>query len=289
MAMKFVDTLFPLLDEAGDGGGGGGTGEENPGGAGNEGAGKPGAADSQNAGAGKPGAAPDKPAEDPRIKGILADLQKERKSRQELERRVADGDSRYEAERRRVLALAGVNPKSKEDLDNDAVRERLRQLAPEAFSLSKEEIEDLKALRAEAAELRAATAHTWKQHAVGMLDAAVSEVGKLYGGTLTDRQKTRIQRAYAQEAENSPEFLERHERGDKTLITDFVKTFAEDFIEPARRNNLQTEIGRQRRVPSSRDRSVATTGGKALDFKDDKAVGDAMVEAYRRHGGEFGS
>lgn len=76
MAMKFVDTLFPLLDEAGDGGGGGGTGEENPGGAGNEGAGKPGAADSQNAGAGKPGAAPDKPAEDPRIKGILADLQK---------------------------------------------------------------------------------------------------------------------------------------------------------------------------------------------------------------------
>lgn len=289
MAMKFVDSLFPLLDEPGDGGGGGGTGDEKPGGADNDGAGKPGAADPLNAGAGKPGAAPDKPAEDPRIKGILADLQKERKARQDYERRTTEAEGRYEAERRRVLALAGVNPKSKEDEDNDAVRARLRQLAPEAFSLSKEDIEDLKALRAEAAELREATAHTWRQHAAGMLDAAVSEVGKALGGTLTERQTQRIQRAYAQEAETNPEFLERHTKGDKTLITEFVKAFVEDFIEPARRNNLQTEIGRQRRVPSSRDRSVATQGGKALNFNDQKAVEDAMVQSFRQHGGEFGS
>lgn len=236
-----------------------------------------------------PPAAGARPAEDPRIAGMLADLQKERKSRQAFETQVTERNAELALERRRIQALTGVNPRSAEETDNEAIRARLQAvMGPDFGSLSKEELAELRELKTQAAELKAENARRWESHGTRMLDSTVEAVAKEMGGTLTERQQNRIKRAYVQEAESNPAFLARHEAGDPKLVGEFVKDFMEDFFEPARRSAMKTENDRLRNVPGSRDRSVVTSGGKKVDFSNDKSFGDALVDSFRKHGGAFG-
>ncbi len=155
--------------------------------------------------------------------------------------------------------------------------------------LTKEEIAELRELRASAAELKASSQHHWQVHGQQMLNSLIATVGKTMGGDLSERQISRIQRAYVQEAEANPEFLARHEAGDPKLIEEFAKDFLDDFYEPARRQITKTEAARQQRVPGSRDRSVVTAGGKKADLTTDKGFADALVDSFKGHGGEFGN
>src|ERR1035437_7320101 len=50
-------------------------------------------------------------------RAFIADLQKERKQRQDFERQFATSQGELAAEKRRVAALAGVNPQSKDEVD----------------------------------------------------------------------------------------------------------------------------------------------------------------------------
>jgi hypothetical protein len=220
--------------------------------------------------------------------GLLNDLKKERQQRQQYEQSVAQAQAELAQERRRVQALAGVNPRSAEDTEVDAVRQRFGQLFPGLAKLSDGKIERLLAVAEQSDNLEAATTHHWETHGRTMLDSVTAEAAKVLGGTLTPRQAARLERAYVQEAEQNPEFLARHERGDRTLVAEFIKNWNEDWFEPARRRVTQSEVARQQRVPSGRDRSIASTGGKKLDYNDPKAVEQALVDSFRKHGGEFG-
>jgi hypothetical protein len=221
-------------------------------------------------------------------RGILADIQKERKARQQYEQQVTALTAERDQERRRVQALAGVNPQSADDVEANAVRQRFGQLFPGLAKLTDQQIEKLLSVAERADGLDEATSHHWQTHGRHMLDSLTAEASKVIGGTLTARQSTRLKQAYVQEAENNPEFLARHEQGDPTLITEFIKDWNEDWFEPARRKVTQTEVDRQRRVPSGRDRSVASQGGKKLDYNDPKAVEQALVDSFKAHGGAFG-
>jgi hypothetical protein len=234
------------------------------------------------------GAAPAQKAEDDRQRGILADLQKERRARQTYETQLNSMRTELEAERRRVQALAGVNPRSAEETEVDAVRQRFGQVFPGLAKLSDEKIERLLAVAERADSLEEATSHHWQTHGRQMLSSVTDAVAKELGGTLSDRQLTRIKREYVAAAEGDPEFLARHEAGDPTLVQEFVKEMMEDFFEPARRKITATELSRQRSVPSARDRSVPGPGGKKLDYNNPKAVEDALVASFREHGGAFG-
>jgi hypothetical protein len=121
-----------------------------------------------------------------------------------------------------------------------------------------------------------------------MLDQVSAGVSKALGGKLSERQTTRIQRAYVEEAKNNPDFLKRHEAGDPTLVAEFVKDWLDDFVEPGRRSALQDEVQRRPRVPSGKDRSIVGADNKPIDVKDDKAVGDFLVKGFRERGGQFG-
>lgn len=291
MVRTIVERLmFGLCLDTPDGaGGGGGNSDGNPG-ADNNGDHKPGNDDTgaQKLPAGKSGAAPDKPAEDPRIKGFLADLQKERQQRQKWENDYKTAQAELERERKRVMALAGVNPKSDEEAEEELVRARLAKLLPGASSLTAEDIAEFKALKAEIAEMRAATNQTWKTHSQKMLSAVTSGVEKALGGKLSDRQIARVERAYVAEAESNPDFLARHEAGDPKLAEEFVKEWIEDFVEPGKRQALAVEIGRRPRVPSGKDRSIVGSDQKPIDVKDDNAVADFLVKSFREKGGQFG-
>jgi len=289
----FTGMLGLMLETPGDGGAGGGTGA-GAGASASGGGAKPGA-DGQGAGGGtgaaaNPGTAGStvKFEDDPRFKGVLSDLAKERKARQTAATEAAAARAERDAERRRVAALAGVNPKSEQETADDAVRERFKQLYPRLGNLDDAKLDRLLALADNADNLEAATSHHWQSHGRRMLDSAIGGMQKALGGQLTERQVQRVERAYFQEAQSNPEFLARHEAGDNSLIEEFVKGFVEDFVEPGRRKALADEQTRMRRVPSSRDRSVVGQGGKKLDLSKDEDFAEAAAASYRAHGGAFG-
>lgn len=279
-----------LMDEPGDGTGGGGTGDGTSA-AGNDGTKQPGNDLKTDAGAGLDRvAAPDKKAEDERNRGILADLQKERKARQEFERQVQSFKQQLEQQTRRVQVLAGVNPKSEDETARDEVLERLRAVNPALADITADDLKSLREIRAQQTTLQAATEHHWMLHGEAMLTKVVDGVAKAFGGQLSERQLTRVKNAYVREAEDNPEFLARHDRGDQKLIDEFVKDWVEDFFEPARRHVTKSEVDRMRRVPGARDRSVAGGGApKKINYSDPKALEDALVASFREHGGEFGN
>lgn len=283
MVKSFIARLMGtpyLLDPIDEGAGGGGKPE----------GGTPGADDNgaTNLGAdGKPVVKQESktPVEDPRIKGMLADLQKERTARQKYEKEANEHRVSLDAERKRVQALAGLTPKTAEEADEELVKARLLKLFPQLNGNNKD-VEDLKA---EIAELRKGTSTQWETHGKKMLGRVAAGVEKALGsGKLSERQTNRIQVAYVREAESNPEFLARHEAGDETLIAEFVEGWLEDFVKPAERKALAADVGRRQRVPNGNGRSAVGAGEKKIDVKDDKAVEDLLVKGFRDRGGQFG-
>lgn len=291
MVRNFVERLMSglLYETPGDGGGGGGADKGGTPGADNNGAIKPGDNGTPDPNASpKPGAAPAKPAEDPRIKGLLADLKKEREARQKYERDFGTTTAELERERKRVLALSGIEPKSKEQEDEALIRERLERLYPWLKDLSADDIKALRESKGRMDEIRNATTTQWKAHGQKMLDSVTDGVAKALGGKLSERQTTRIQQAYVEEARSNPAFLARHEAGDSKLVAEFVKDWLDDFVEPGRRQAQASEVVRRPRVPSGKDRSIVGANDKQLDVKDNKQVEDFLVKGFRERGGQFG-
>ena len=222
--------------------------------------------------------------DDPRAKGILADLQRERKARQDYERRQTESDTRLAERDRQIAALTGAKTPTKDQADVDAVRERFNELFPHLGKLTPEQIDRLMSVADRGDQLEATTTNYWTNHGRRMLDSVHTDIAKEIGD-LSQRQKARINAAYVQEAEQDPNFLTRHEAGDPTLVKEFVKNYLEDFVEPVRRKMTQTEVSRQRPVPFGKDRSIPGVGDKKIDVNDPKAVMDLLVESRK---GQFG-
>jgi len=221
-------------------------------------------------------------------KGVLADLQRERTKRQTLETQVATIQAQLQAEQRRVQALAGVTPQSEEDQVIEQAKERLLKMFPVLGKLDEKTLERMLGVASSADQLTEVTNHHWQSHGKAMHDRVADTVSAATGFDLNDRQYRSLVRAYIAESEENPEFLKRHMQGDSKLIEEFAKGWVEDWFEPSRRTALTQEVNRQKRVPNGRDRNVTTTPPKKVDFKDSKAVEDALVESFKRHGGSFG-
>lgn len=290
-----IATLFrvamPFLAPPEDGGaGGGGTGDDQKPVVPGDGSVKPGAASDTNPdGTPKAKVTTGTPSsDDARTAGMLKDLQTERKNRQTLESQVATMRSELETATKRIHALAGVNPPSQQDADEQAIKDALIKRFPVLAKLTDENLDKILGVAEKADSIEESNVRQWTNHARQMLDGVIGGVAKEIGGTLTDRQKANLQTAYLRRAETDKAFYARHEQGDKTLIDEFVKEFVEDWFEPARRRVTADEQSRRRRVPSARDRSTIGGEGKKIDFNNPKAVEDAMVESFRSHGGSFG-
>lgn len=262
------------------------------------GGGAPKAADNQP----KPGAdgQPPKPAgakgsddHERALKGIQADLAKERKARQQFERDLAAARAEVESERRRVAALAGVHAPSPEEAELEEIRARAgvalsQEWLLKQLGLTKEEIEEMKAAKEDRARLADIEQHYWGKHGSAMVNKVTAELAKEYGGELSKRQIDKITQAYIFRAQQDPEFLSRHENGDETLVTEFAKEWLEDWFEPAKRKITATEASRFRPVPDGKGRSIVNHGEKKIDVNDPKAVEDILVAGFRERGGEFG-
>ena len=63
-------------------------------------------------------------------KAFIADLQKERRARQEFERQSNTYKTQYETEQKRVRALSGVDPLNPAEVEAAEVRARFKQVVP---------------------------------------------------------------------------------------------------------------------------------------------------------------
>lgn len=220
-----------------------------------------------------------------RVKGLTADLQKERKARQDYERDLAAARAEVASERKRVQALAGLEPKSETEAEEEQIRARLKALG--VPFLSKEDLELIREAKQNAENARQTNEHYWGQHARTMVGGLYEAVEKDLGGKLSPRQQQTVLREYVSAIENDPTLVERHEKGDKTLIAEIAKQISEDWFEPARRKFTQQESQRFRPVPSGKDRGIVTHGEKKIDVNDPKAVEDLLVKGFRERNGEF--
>ena len=230
-------------------------------------------------GSGSPSPSP-KWEDDPRAKGLIADLQRERKARQDFERRLAESDARATERDRQIAALTNSCIPSKEEADADQIKQRFSELFPHLGGLTEEDVEALRELKDQRGQLQQAIVDQYANHSRRILSEVYKKIGDELG-ELTPRQRGRITAAYLAEAESNPEFLERHNNGDATLIDEFVKAYLEDTVEPIRRKVTAAEVSRQRAVPSGGRREIRNAQDKPIDVTDDKAVMDLIVESRR--------
>lgn len=222
-------------------------------------------------------------------RGLLQDLQRERKARQTLENQIQQANAQLEAERNRIKALVGVTPQSEEDQQIEAAKQRLVQMFPVLQKLDEETLNQLLEVRAGANQMRQMSDMQYQRQAREAVDTLAAKVSDVVGFEINERQWKSLGRAFLAEIESNPEFERRFLAGDQRVIDEFAKQWAEDWHEPVRRSTLNAEVQRRPRVPNGRDRNVQTTPPKPVNFKDNKATEDAMVEAFKRHGGSFGS
>jgi hypothetical protein len=220
-----------------------------------------------------------------RFKGITADLQKERAARQRFEKELEAARAETASERKRVQALAGLEPKSTADVEDDAIRQKLEALGYPRVTA--EDLEAIKEFRAAQQQMQMTTEHYWVQHGRSMVQSVYDNVEKELGGKLSERQQKRILSEYVRTIENDPELVRRHEAGDKTLAAEIAKQLSEDFFEPIRRKSQQSESQRYRPVPSGKERGIVTTPQQKIDVNDPKAVEDFLVKGFRERNGEF--
>jgi hypothetical protein len=182
--------------------------------------------------------------------------------------------------------IGGKTP-TPEDAEADEIRAKFGQLFPGLAKLTDEQITRLLAVADNAGNLQETTQHYWSGHGRAALGSLEEKVAEEIGGALTTRQQRALRSAFTYAVESDQALLERYAAGDQTLIDEFAAEWIEDWFKPAQRKVTQQVVAGQRRVPSGKDRSVGTTAPKQINFKDPKAVEDAMVASFKEHGGTF--
>ena len=210
-------------------------------------------------------------------KGALADLKKERDLRQKHEAAARDFQTKFEAEQKRVQALAGLAPKSAGDAEAEAVRARFGELFPHLNGLTAEDIADMREAKKDRERLQDLEKNYWGKHGKAMVGDVAKELSATYGGELTKRQTDQITQAYVLRAQSDPEFLERHESGDPTLVKEFAKEWVEDWFEPAKRQAIKSQVCQFRPVPNGQVRNIVNQGEKKIDVNNNDQVMDMLV------------
>jgi hypothetical protein len=214
-------------------------------------------------------------------------LSEETTRRQALEAQIAERD-------RKIQALAGVTPPNSEEEKKAAISKAFFEMFPH-LSEEKMRKRDIAVSRQEQAEQR-----EWQRHADRQMAVAHTQVAEALGAeSLSDDQKSDLQDSFANwlkttcakelQLTNGTESatLTKYEKGDASVVGDFVKRYTANWVEPARRRVTAQNINRSRAVPDSTGRSQVTSIKKPAEFKtlDDRL--DYAAGLFKERGGQF--
>lgn len=227
--------------------------------------------------------------------GLIRETQKERVARQKAETEFATLKAQHEIAVKRINALAGVNPKSDAEAEDEEIKAAFKSKFPHLADLTAEDIQAMREMRQQSASMKASQDAMWRKHTTQVLNSVHDKVSeRLGGGELSERMKSTLRREYVSFLEENQaqgkDYVTRHENGDDALLDEFVDAYLKEWQEPIRRSVTSTEVNRQRPLPNGKGGNVKLSGSpKKIDFKDPKAVEDAAVEAFKSYGGVFGN
>ena len=209
-------------------------------------------------------------------------------------------EAELETSRRQLQALTGATPPTAQTQEADEVRAAFKQMFPHLAKFDDKMVDRLIRISEQSEQFEQTQTHYWQQHVSRSLKSLSDSYAKEHGlEKLSERQQRRMAAAFsaelnadaakAQRDGEESEMVRRYESGDTALFEEFVKEWVEDFSEPARRQKTAAEVARVgARVPSGRGtQNVATNSKPKIDFTNEQATEDAMVEAFKAHGGSF--
>lgn len=185
-------------------------------------------------------------------------------------------------ERQRVAALSGVKPPAQpEDPETARVREQFYKVFPQLRKLEgmADHLEKLKDFDPQM--VTQGFQQLWSIHGSGVFGQLTQKLKEVYGGAeLPPKAVQRLQRLFVNELEDDPQLRDRYERGDLTVIDEFVKDMTSGVLDPYRRSTTVAQQPRQalaQRLPRGGAGSAIAGGAPRPTVK--PSDGDAFHKA----------
>ncbi len=215
------------------------------------------------------------------------------------EKRYEELAKRFERLEGGLKSSLGVDQPSAQDQEAEQVKQWMLQQYPHLGVLSKIDPEKLEQLLGQVETLGTSAEKQQEIYAEQSFTDAESQLAKGMGvAELTQRQKMRFREAIVAEATRASKernaaykrgdesydfgknFLTRYERGDKSLLSEFVKDYLEDTFEPGRRASQASIMNRNRPLPSgARTRTAVTNQQPAVNLNNEDEFKKALLAA----------
>jgi hypothetical protein len=177
---------------------------------------------------------------------------------------------------RRIAALAGITPPpSAEETEAEKVAAAFYSLPQFAHlkGITPELLKSIEQLVHQGSTLTEARDHLYNQQADRFLDSMDQAFADELGAqTLTPGQQRKLRAAFGAwvpdkqaDPEGHAAFTKRYNSGDPSLISEFVKEYAADMLEPARRQ-ATVPIAQRRAVPRSGPAAAVVTQKQKPDY-----------------------
>ena len=230
-------------------------------------------------------------------------LNEESTKRTAAERERDEYKAKLEAAEKRTRIALGVEEVDPKTKDAEEIRNAIYDLIPEIGALKGLTPEQLQEVLEAARVARTSASATWERHTTSVLDSIDHEaIESMKVDKLTPTQQTRLHRAYRDEimgamqerqaalqrgerntletTAQDNDLVARHERGDKTLVKEFVKAYLADWYEPARRSVSAQLERRNRPVPrGERSRLPLAQGEQKVDLDNKDEFKKALLAA----------
>jgi hypothetical protein len=190
-----------------------------------------------------------------------------------------------EAERRKVLALSGVQPKSEQDVELEATRKVLEKMYPGLAKLSDAEfVKKLEGSISAAESLQANTEQYWTNQGARSFRELEDFAKKELGGDLTPRGKRALRAAFIDYVQSDEDASRAYVEQDPEVVSRFWEEYKKTFIDPVRRTNNANLMERQNRlrVPRGGGSAPHVPAPKKPDFKNEDDVHNSAWEAIKQ-------
>ncbi len=208
---------------------------------------------------------------------------------------IAKLRSDLEASNRRIAALAGITPPNADDAEAEKIANAFYSLPQFAHlkHLTPEFLTKVGQLVEQGASLSDARDHVYNQQAdrfLGAMDRAFAE--EIGAETLSPGQQRKLRAAFGAwipDKQTQPDehaaFDKRYNAGDETLIAEFLKEYAAEILEPARRQ-ATIPIAQRRPVPRGGGGGPVTSQQQKPDYS--KMSVSEMLDAAEKEAERVG-
>lgn len=207
------------------------------------------------------------------------------------QRREAELSGLLDQERKRVLALSGVTPQSKEEQEFEQARAVLERIYPGLKKLSDADfVKKLEASTGAVEQLQANTDQHWTNQGVRAFRELEDFAKKELNGELTPRGQRALRAAFIDYIQSDEQAAAAYVENDPDVIKGFWEEYRKSFIDPVRRASGAAQINRgdRLRLPRGGGSAPNAPAPKKVDFKDEDAVMNAAwetVQARMANGG----